>query len=212
VIRAVAWFCAEHCGVFVPGERSWQKPSPALSASVEMLALIDRPVKYYGRMTTESRSCLCAASLALRATSSPESGDQEVGLISANFDGCLEANQKYFGDYVACGRTLGRGNLFIYTLPTSAPGEVAIALELTGPCLFVEDDAAPLSSLVTHAQQFVADGEADRMLALWSDPRAALCMVVDGLAGDGPIFAGLSRSEASPLQLAGQFQLMVQQT
>lgn len=212
MIRAVSWFCAEHYGVFVSGARSGQKPSPMLSASGEMLALIDRPVKYYGRMTTESRFCLCAASVALRATTSPESSDHEVGVISAGVDGCLEANQKYFGDYVASGRTLGRGNLFIYTLPTSASGEVAIALALTGPCLFVRDDAAPLPSLVATAQQLVADGEADRMLALWSDSRAALCMVVHGLADDDPVFAGLLRSESSPLHLAGQFQLMVQKS
>jgi hypothetical protein len=212
VIRGVTWFCAEHYGVSVPGQRSWEKPSPALSAQAEILALIDRPVKHYGRMTAESRFCLCAASLALRAMSASESGDQEVGLISASFDGCLEANQKYFGDYVDCGRTLGRGNLFIYTLPTSALGEIAIALELTGPCLFVQDDTVPLSSLVTHAQHVVADGEADQMLALWSDTQAVLCMVVDGLEGNDPIFAELSKSETSPLQLAGRFQLMVQQS
>jgi hypothetical protein len=195
-----------------PRGRSWQRPSPALSASANALELIGRPVNYFPRMTTEARFCLCAASLALKATQWQESGDSEIGIACAGSDGCLAADQEYFRDYVACGRTLGRGNLFIYTLPTSVLGEVAIVLSLTGPSLFIHDDARPLPSLVRHAERIVADGEADGMLALWSDPRAAVCMAVDAGAGDDNMFELLSKSEASPLQLASGFQLMVQRS
>lgn len=210
MIRAVAWFCPGHHGVFTPVGRSWQRPSPALSASVNALELIGRPVNYFPRMTSEARFCLCAASLALKATQWQESGDREIGVACAGSDGCLAANQEYFRDYVACGRTLGRGNLFIYTLPTSVLGEVAIVLSLTGPSLFIHDDARPLPSLARQAERIVADGEAGGMLALWSDPRAAVCMAVDGGEGDDNILKLLSNSEASPLQLASGFQLMVQ--
>jgi hypothetical protein len=210
VIRAVAWFCAEHHGLFTPAGQSWQGPSPALSTSASAVELIGRPVNYFSRMTTEARFCLCAAGMALKAIRWQESRESEIGIASAGSDGFLAANQEYFRDYVACGRTLGRGNLFIYTLPTSVLGEVAIVLSLTGPCLFIHDDTLPLPSLARHAQRIVADGEAAGMLALWSDPRAAVCMAVDAGPGEDNIFELLSKSEATPLQLASGFQLMVQ--
>lgn len=217
MIRAVAWFCADHHGVFVPGGRSWQKPSPKLSVTADVLALVGRPVNYYPRMTTEARFCLCAASMALGATpwresgnpeiGRPEIGRPEIGLVCGGFDGCLAANQEYFRDYVASGRSVGRGNLFIYTLPTSVLGEVAIVLALTGPCLFIHDETRPLPALARHARQLVADGEADAMLALWSDSSAAVCIAVEGGEIDSEL---LLKQDVSPLQLAREFQLMVQ--
>jgi hypothetical protein len=48
------------------------------------------------------------------------------------------------------------------------------------------------------------------MLALWSDPHAAVCMAIDAGPGEENISALLSRPDATPLQLARQFQLMVQ--
>ena len=50
-------------GMYMPGGLSWQKTSPAASATAEILALIGRPVKYFGRITTESRFGICAASV-----------------------------------------------------------------------------------------------------------------------------------------------------
>jgi 3-oxoacyl-(acyl-carrier-protein) synthase len=207
VIRAAAWFAPDDYGVLFPGGRSWKKPSPPFSAVPKILALIDRPVKYYSRMTTEARLCLCAASIALRGVSTSQSKNPEIGLLGAGGEGFLQANQEYFRDYFASGRTMGRGNLFIYTLPTSALGEVAIALSLGGPCMFLQDDSHPLASLIKQAEQLVADGEADLMLALWSNSQAALCMAVDADPGDD---AMLAASVTSPLQLIQELQKTVQ--
>ncbi len=253
MIGAAAWFCADHCGVVAPRGLSWQKPAP--SATAEVLALIDKPVKYLARMTSESRFCLCAASLALKAVDRrdqppplpvlrerdgvrviwpAEAGSQtkqsphpnplpeyqergqenralrEIGLLAAGSEGLLQANEQYFRDYVATGRTLGRGNLFIYTLATSALGEVAIVLSLTGPSMFIQDDARPLSALVRHGEQMIADGEAGGMLALWSDASAAVCFAIaPGIRDEtfNPLLAG---PEPTPLELCRTLQRMVQ--
>jgi 3-oxoacyl-(acyl-carrier-protein) synthase len=211
MIRAVCWFCADHYGVFTPAGGSWQKGSPRAAVASDVLALVGRPVNYYSRMTTEARYCLCAASVALGATPWRNSADSvnepEIGLLSGSADGCLAADQEYFRDYVAEGRSLGRGNLFIYTLPTSVLGELAIVLSLTGPSLFIHEPAQPLPSLVRRAQQLIADGEADAMLALWSDSSAAVCFAVENGPDDSPL---VSTPDASPLQLAREFQLRVQ--
>ncbi len=205
MIQAVSWFCAEHCGLYLPGGKSWEKRSPVISGSAEIPEVIGRAVKYYARMTTETRYCLCAASVAMKEMGW-DGGEREIGLLSAGSDGCAKANEEYFRDYVANGRTLGRGNLFIYTLPTSALGEVAIALSLRGPSACVYENGRPLGAMVRHAQEIIADREADKMLVLWSDPEAAVCLAVDGQAGEESVYASLLVSELKPAQVIGDIQ------
>jgi len=208
VIRAAAWFCTEHCGVVAPRGLSWQKPAP--SATADVLALIGRPVKYFTRMTGESRCCLCAASLALKGADWWDRTPPEIGLLAARSEGLLRANEEYFQDYVAMGRTLGRGNLFIYTLATSALGEVAIALSLTGPSMFIQADARPLAALVRHGEQLIADGEAEGMLALWSDWSSAVCLAIAAGAGGETLIPLPAGEEPNPLELCRTLQAMVQ--
>jgi 3-oxoacyl-(acyl-carrier-protein) synthase len=153
-----------------------------------MLAMIQRPLKYLARMTDECRLCLCAAHMALRAAEWNDT--REIGLLAAGDAGVLQADQNYFRDYAASGRSMGRGNLFIYTLPTSTLGEVAIALNLTGPAMHIHDDANPLVALIRHANQSIADGEAGGMLVLWSDLHAAICLAID---------AGSEQSSLTPM-------------
>lgn len=195
MIQAVAWFSAEHCGSLTRDGAVMQHKSPSFSAVDEVMSLIGSPVKYYSRMTAEARSCLCAASLAMRAVNWP---DREIGLLAANESAWRIANEEYFRDYLANGRSLGRGNLFIYTLPTSTLGEVAIALKLRGPTLHIADDAQPIAGMIRHAEQMVDDGEAGGMLALWSDAQAAVCLAIEG--GDGQSWPRLP--QCSPLELA----------
>jgi hypothetical protein len=138
-------------------------------------------------MTDEARACLVAASLAMREADWPHDG--EIGTLAAGQRGFVRANQEYFRDYIANGRSLGRGNLFIYTLATSALGEVSIALGLSGPCMFWLDGSRPVTSMVHQAQRLCLDGEAHGMLAFWSDAGTAICLAVDG--NDGPAFPKL---------------------
>jgi 3-oxoacyl-(acyl-carrier-protein) synthase len=210
MIRALAWFCSEHCGALAPGGRSSHQPAPDLSDTDEVLALIGRAVKYYPRMTSEARSSLCAARLAMNAAGWDDGSDREIGILAAGYEASLQANQKYFRDYVSSGRSMGRGNLFIYTLPTSTMGEIAIALSLAGPTMHVHDDASPLAALVAHADQLIAAREADGMLCLWSDSQAAVCVVVSVGSGADRIALLETTPTPSPLQLAHDLKLMVQ--
>jgi 3-oxoacyl-(acyl-carrier-protein) synthase len=180
MIRAAGWFNLENYGIVGPSGKSWRKTSPDVEQSSDILALVERPVKYLSRMTVETRCCLCAAALAMKAA---DWNGGEIGLISSSAEGVVKANEEYFRDYVATGRTLGRGNLFIYTLATSALGEVAIALSLTGPAMFVQHDVDPLAASIADAEQIVADGEAKGMLVIWSDANSAICYAIASGAG-----------------------------
>ncbi|HWE04100.1 MAG TPA: beta-ketoacyl synthase N-terminal-like domain-containing protein [Tepidisphaeraceae bacterium] len=176
---AVAWFTGRHYGTILPGEKSLTRPSPALGDSKEMLALIDRPIKYLARMGPEARSCLAAASLAIKAAGWRDNPPPEIGILAAGYDGWLAADEAYFRDYVAGGLTLGRGNLFIYTLPTSTQGEISIALSLNGPTLHIQDDAHPVAALFHQAGQLIDNQEADAVLVLYSDAGASICFAID---------------------------------
>jgi hypothetical protein len=203
MIRSIAWSTPNHYGVLVPGGESYARPAPTPD---EIIAVVGRPVKYFSRMTRETRSCLCAASVALRAIS-PLPDFTEIGVVSAGAEACIKADEDYFRDYVSSGRSMGRGNLFIYTLPTSTLGEVAIALSLTGPAMYLHADHSPLASLMRQADQLIADGEAGIMLALWSDSEAAVCVTIEAGEAQSPPIA---LRELPPLQLANQLRDKVQ--
>ncbi len=206
MIRSLAWYCDTHYGVYASRGRSFAKPAPPAD---ELLSLIGRPVKYFSRMTGETKSCLAAASLALREMSPPNAVGDEIGLLSAGAEGCVQANEKYFTDYVTSGRTMGRGNLFIYTLPTSTLCEVAIALALAGPAMYVHADASPLLTLTRTAEQLLTDREADGMLALWSDSRAAVCISLTAGPPVDPFTVNFTPEELAPLPLAERLFAMV---
>jgi hypothetical protein len=184
MIQTAAWFSAsEDHGVWSPPAKAWKKPAPSISDAEKIPDFLRKPVKYYPRMTRETRCCLFAAALALQ--NSPPVG--EMGILSAGSTGWTQACAEYFRDYVDNGRTLGRGNLFIYTLPTSPLGEVAIALELTGPCMFIHEKSAPVAGLIRAARQMIADREADRMALLLSDTGCAVCFDMNNQPGESEI-------------------------
>jgi hypothetical protein len=188
MIRACSWCSPDHCGVLTPDGVGSRSHVASLMSNEALTALIGQPVKYFARMTAECRACLCAAGLVMKTCGWLTQSPGEVGVIGAGYDGCLAADQNYFRDYVASGRSLGRGSLFIYTLPSSTLGEVAIALALTGPGLHIEGERDPLETLARHAEQLVADGEADAILALWSDAASAVCLAIAGTAADAGSF------------------------
>lgn len=90
---------------------------------------------------------------------------ENTGVFGWNGDGCTAENLAFWRDYAECGRTAGRGNLFVATLPTIPYCEAAIALRCRGGAAYlctaadtarlwaVLDGAAPGSCLcgeLTH--------------------------------------------------------------
>src|SRR5687767_4016869 len=107
MIRAAAYFTADHCGAFVPHGESFTQRPPVLAASAEVIALVGRPVKYYPRMTAEARGALVAGAIAVKAARWADPAPREIGIVAAGYDASLAANKEYFRDYVASGRSMG---------------------------------------------------------------------------------------------------------
>lgn len=152
--------------------------------SLSRKGLVPTPYRNFGRLDPLSRATIGAVALALGdAGLTGTSGEkQETGIVGTARDGSLAADRAYFEDYLANGRTLGRGNLFIYTLPTSPLGEAAIQYGLTGPLLYAAGGVAPLRTALELAAELVAGGEAPRMLAGEAGMDEAIYFVVDRVA------------------------------
>ena len=130
----------------------------------------------FSRFSPEVRTAFFAATRALEAAGLTRNG-MRIGIIACDREGSERANFAYFDDYVRSGRVLGRGQLFVYTLPTSVAAECAIACRLTGPLLYVAESAAPTHGSEAAARGLLADGLADAVLVLSSKPEAARATV-----------------------------------
>lgn len=203
MIHALGWCDMQHWGSVGANTSLRHGATPDLSVSAEVEGLIGGEVRYYARMPMQTRLSLVAMGQALRASHWGKSGLREIGMTTAGFDGCLDANHVYFRDHVETGRGAGRGSLFIYTMATSTIGEAAIALGLSGPALYVHHDVDPVTNLIEVSRQMATDGQADGVLALWSDTQAAVCFAIGAESGNGFDATIEQHWESSPKTLAG---------
>jgi 3-oxoacyl-[acyl-carrier-protein] synthase II len=134
--------------------------------SLARQGLFSHPFKNFGRLDTISRMTVSAVALALQdaAIDYSPSEKQDIGIIASSCEGSLQSDINYFRDFIENGRTLSRANLFIYTLPSSAPGEAAIHFGLTGPLMFMTSLDGTLSGCIDIAADMVAAGETGAML------------------------------------------------
>jgi len=153
-----------------------------LNAVLVRSGLLKYPVKNYGRFDAVSKLTVCAAALAAaqaKIAYAPGAA-HDIGLVAVSRKGCLDANAAYFKDYFSSGRKLARGNLFIYTLPTSPLAEAAIYLGFRGPLFYLEFCDQPVRSLLEHAAAALSDAGLPYMLAVVYDRDAAVCFVLRG--------------------------------
>ena len=140
------------------------------------------PVKNFGRFDEASKKACSAVALALCDTGIPYSKDQKelIGLIGTNTTGSLLSNICYFKDYVENGRTLARGNLFTYTLPTSPLAEAAINCGCQGPLLYINfsPQEKQIPSLLRYAEGMIHRREAPAMLVVRADEKEGLCYLL----------------------------------
>ena len=112
-------------------------------------------------------------------------GTGHVGLIASDRTGSERANWAYFADYVNSGRTLARGQMFAYTLPTAIAAECAIACRLTGPLLSVAAADGSPRAAEQAARGWLAEGLCDAVVLLSTDSAEARATAW-GFAGSQP--------------------------
>ena len=136
--------------------------------------------KNIGRLDHVSRMTCAAVALALQDAGiecSPEL-KHDAGIISTNASGSFDTDMLYFRDYLDSGRTLSRGNLFIYTLPSSPSGEAAIYFGLQGPLLYIAGKNNSMFNAMKTAAEMLLNKEASVMLAGTSETDHAIYFVL----------------------------------
>ena len=138
------------------------------------------PFKNFGRLDPQSRVTCCAVGLALRDARIELSPNQKkaIGIVGTCSSGSLASDIKYFRDYIDSGRTLGRGHLFIYTLPSSPLAEAAVYFGCLGPLLYIDDRQDPFGTTVRTASEMIRASEAGTMVAGVTEEEGAAYFVL----------------------------------
>jgi len=186
VVSGVGWISGGRGG----GRGRRPARIPELGELLRDPELFAAPPRNFGRFDAGSRIACCVCALALK-DAEPGGRADRTGLLGTNENGCLETNLAYFRDYVQAGRKLARGNLFIYTLPSSPLAETAICFGLKGPVFYwgvpgASGRGAALAELAGLAADAVSRGEADGMIAVHADERAGMGLVLRRARGTEP--------------------------
>jgi hypothetical protein len=163
----------------------------------------------YGRFDLPTRLVCHAVHIALQDAGygADRPFPDGAGLIGTGDVGTLAANLAYYRDFCEHGKVLGRSNLFIYTLPSSALAEAAIHFRLRGPLLFLASSPdGDLGPAFRAAEDFLAGGAVPCMLVCDATPTAAIVHVIEGGHGSDGQGNGAAIAAAQALRriAAGQ--------
>ncbi len=140
-------------------------------------------VKNLGRFDRATRMTIVACALALKDArlTAPEG---LTGLVGTNASGSLEANRAYFSDYLQAGRVLARGNLFIYTLPSSPLAETAIHFGLQGPLMYVGVTGGQVGDVLQAGVDLMDDGPAGMLVVRADETEGVAFLLGRAASGD----------------------------
>lgn len=178
-ICGIGWINKEEYGC-VMNEMRFNYRDSSKGKALSRKEIFSYPFKNFGRLDNISRLTCYAVALALKdARIEYFMGHKhDIGIICTNKSGSLQSDILYFRDYLDSGRTLSRGNLFIYTLPSSPLGEAAIHFGLQGPLLYVTAADRPLQTALDTASEMILLDESPVMLAGMTEGDKAVYFVL----------------------------------
>ena len=196
-ICGLGWISEEGYGCVRKSVKTYQLHS-AISNKREIFLY---PFENFGRLDAASKMTCCAVSLALKDTglTYPLHRKPDIGIAGTNSSGCLSSDVRYFKDYLDHGRTLARGNLFIYTIPSSPVSEAAIHFGLQGPLFYMTGPESPLAGLVDMAAEIICLDEASMMLIGTATENNALFFTMAGDSSDYPEDVLCDIEQAKPI-------------
>jgi len=189
VVTGIGWIIEREYGCVRRNLRRVYSDMRSLRADLQGESLFSYPVKGFGRYDRVSQMTCCVAALAFHdaGISYAQNRKQDIGILGTNSDGCLQSNLDYFNDFVANGRTLGRANYFVYTLPSIPMSEAAIHFQCQGPLLYMTFPKEPVASMLRQADRMILRGESTAMLAVSAGEEDAQCFMmrrVDDVSGE----------------------------
>ena len=184
MMKGQGWVKEGACGCEGKGLQWQYADLRSLCAQLLKDAVLAYPIENFGRFDAASRLVALSVALALHDANIRYAKDkkQDIGILGTSPDGALDPNLAYFRDYAEAGRTLGRGTLFIYTLPSSPLAESAIHFGLQGPILYMRNLEKPEENLLSHAELTMRNKEAEAILVIILNTKEAKCYFVPGMA------------------------------
>jgi hypothetical protein len=179
-IHGIGWITKNEYGSLNRRMRRTYDQSESLHSRLREESVFLYQVKNFGRFDPVSRMTCCAAALALHDAHMTYFKDRklDIGIIGTNETGCFQPNLRYFRDYIESGRTLGRGILFVYTLPSIPLAEAAIRFGFQGPLLYINCPERRIPMLLNTAKEMILREETSAVLALHMDEEEAACFVL----------------------------------
>lgn len=195
VVAGIGWITQREYGCVLTALCSSYSDMGSLRSKLQGESILLYPAKSFGKYDRVSRMTCCAAALAFydAGMSYSEDRKQDIGILGSNSDGCLSSNVEFFSDFVENGRTLGRANLFVYTLPSIPMAEAAIYYKCQGPLLYMTFPRKAIASLLRHSDKMIRRGESAAMLAVKASEDDAQCFF---LRREGDVSGG----SAMPLE------------
>lgn len=192
-INGIGWLNKEEYGCVMKRLRVYYKDKALLRKKI-----FSFPFKNFGRLDNISRMTCYTVALALKDAGIKYSLNrkQDIGIIGTNTSGSLQSDIDYFKDYLESGRTLSRGNLFIYTLPSSPLAEAAIYFGLQGPLLYTAGPGKSLLTVMSVAAEMILLDESPAMIAGMCEEDAAVYFVLKRDSDSGQnVLCNIARAE-----------------
>lgn len=198
-VNGIGWITGTEYGGVINGCHMQYQDRMALRQE-----LFSHPFKGFGKVDDVSVMLCYAVALALKDARIDYHADrkQRTGIIGTNSSGCLQSDIHYFRDYLDSGRIMARGNLFIYTLPSSPLGEASIHFGLQGPLLYAADPAGSPSEALEIAADMIRIDGVPAMLAGSAEDDEAIYFVLTG-TGDSDIQSRALCSLDKAIAIAG---------
>lgn len=197
-VRGIGWLAKEGYGCVRSGlQQAFEAGEGA--RTLPKRDIFSHPFKNFGRLDTISRMTAFGVSLALQDGGIEyfPGRKQDIGIVGTSSEGSLRSDIEYFRDYLESGRTLSRGNLFIYTLPSSPLGEAAIHFGFLGPLLYAAGEGPSLAPILDIAGEMILARDATLMLAGRAEPdEAAFFLLAADNEQDAEVVCGLSKARA----------------
>jgi hypothetical protein len=180
VVAGIGWIDRREYGCVSRRLRKSYPDLRSLRSALQEDAVFSYPVKGFGKYDRASQMTCCVAALAFydAGMSYSEDRKRDIGILGTNSDGCLQSNLDFFNDFVKNGRTLGRANLFVYTLPSIPVAEAAIYFKCQGPLLYMGYPRDPVASLLRQSDRMILRGETTAMVAVRASEEDAQCFIL----------------------------------
>ncbi len=180
VIKGIGWITLTGYGSIIRKLQRNYNNLKSLHSHLQHESVLKYAIKNFGRFDAASKMTCCSIALALNDAGITYSNHMkhDIGILGTNNDGCIESNLVYFKDYVSCGRTIARGNLFIYTLPSTPMAEAAIYFGFQGPLLYIKFQHNKIPSMLRFAGKMILRGETSTMIAVEANEEKAVCFVL----------------------------------